>query len=91
MSKKLYFCRKPLPKFRDHHQNRIHDSGAGRGRGRGRAGGREERQEEQEAEETEDPLHLAAAAGAGGDLREEPVPRHVHEGGDRHVDQPHRS
>ncbi|GIY45849.1 hypothetical protein CDAR_423411 [Caerostris darwini] len=47
-------------------------------------------EEEEAAAAAEDPLHQPAAAGARGHLRQEQVPGHVHQGGDRHVDQPHR-
>lgn len=45
---------------------------------------------EEEAEAAAHALHQPAAAGAGGDLPEEPLPRHEYAGRDRRVDQPHR-
>ena len=47
--------------------------------------------QEEAAAAPADSLHLAAAAGAGGAVHEEPLPRHEHQGGDQHVDQPHRA
>ena len=57
----------------------------------GRRPGRGQGRQEEAAEEAEDPLYFAAAAGAGGPVRQEPLPRHVHKGGDLNVDQPHRA
>nr|XP_045217399.1 pituitary homeobox 3 isoform X3 [Macaca fascicularis] len=45
---------------------------------------------EEEAAAAAHAFHQPAAAGAGGDLPEEPLPRHEHARGDRRVDQPHR-
>ncbi len=62
-------------------------------------GGREPRQPagrleggpEEAGAEAAHALHVAAAAGAGGALHEEPLPRHDHQGGDQPMDQPHRT
>lgn len=45
---------------------------------------------EEEAAAAAHALHQPAAAGAGGDLSEEPLPRHEYARRDRRVDQPHR-
>ena len=53
--------------------------------------GRVEGGQEQAAAAAEDAFHLAAAAGAGGALHAEQIPRHGHQGGDLHVDQHRRA
>ena len=55
------------------------------------AGRRVEGRQEQAAAAAEDALHVAAAAGAGGAVHAEQVPRHGHQGGDLHVDQHRRA
>lgn len=45
---------------------------------------------EEKAAAAAHPLHQPAVAGAGGDLPEEPLPRHEYARRDRGVDQPHR-
>lgn len=70
----------PTPHRRKGTQRRAEN----RRRGRRRPG------EEEEAAAAADPLHQPAAAGAGGHLPAESLPGHVHPGGDRRLDQPHR-
>jgi len=58
--------------------------------GHRRFGRRRQGRQEEAAAAAAHALHVAAAAGARGHLLQEQVPRHEHQGGDRHVDQPHR-
>ena len=71
-------------------RRRFHPAAAEPGESRLSAG-RDQGGQEQEAEETEDPLHLAAAAGAGGPVHQEQVPGHGNQGGDLNVDQHSRT
>ena len=49
-----------------------------------RAGGHPDGEEE--AAEDQDHLHLRPAEGAGESVPGDPLPRHLHQGGDRHED-----
>ena len=53
-----------------------------------RPGGNPHRKEE--AAPHPDNLHLSPAEGARARLPGDPLPRHLHQGGDRHEDRPHR-
>ena len=44
---------------------------------------------EEEAAEDQDDLHLSPVQGAGESLPGDSLPRHLHQGGDRHEDRPH--
>ena len=89
--------REVLTRFRCAHDNRSEARAAGRRLrrvARRRVGGsgrrRQGRQEGQAPEAAAHSLHDAAAPGARGDIHAQPVSRHVHQRGDRHVDEPLR-
>ena len=56
----------------------------------GRRRGRHRQEQVEAAAAAAHALHVAAAPGAGGDVRAQPLPRHGHPRGDLRLDQPHR-